>query len=89
MMIIGRLRTPLNSSKTLRAAPEVRRCTAVTTTRAGKCTMSCVKNALLGECDAVPEMKVGPSEPASRSRLQTAVSCYCPTAAVVNVTEKA
>ena len=28
------------------------------------------------EHDAVPEMKVGPSEPACRSRLQTAVSCF-------------
>jgi len=51
--------------------------------------MSCVKNALREECDAVPEMKVGPSEPVSRNRLQTAVSCYCLRAAVVNVTEKA
>jgi len=34
-------------------------------------------------------MKEGPSEPACRSRLQTAVSCCRPTAVVVNVTEKA
>src|SRR5215469_4337495 len=26
-------------------------------------------------CDAVPEMRVGPSEPAVRSRLQTTASC--------------
>src|SRR6266851_2493785 len=38
---------------------------------------------------AVPEMKVGPSEPAFRSRLQTTVSCFGPMAEVVNVTEKA
>ena len=50
--------------------------------------IGCVKNAL-GKRDAVPEMKVGPSEPACRSRLQTAVSCCRPMAVVVNVTEKA
>jgi hypothetical protein len=27
------------------------------------------------ECDAVPKMRVGPSEPACRSRLQTTSSC--------------
>jgi hypothetical protein len=47
----------------------------------------CVKNAR--KRNAVPEMKEDPSEPACRSRLQTAVSCYRPMAAVVNVTEKA
>ena len=47
----------------------------------------CVKNAR--KRNAVPEMKEDPSEPTSRSRLQTAVSCYRPMAAVVNVTEKA
>jgi len=47
----------------------------------------CVKNALI-ECDAVLEMKEDPSEPACRSRLQTAVSCCRPMAVVVNVTEK-
>ena len=41
------------------------------------------------ERDAVSEMKEGPSEPAYRSRLQTTVSCCCPMAMVVNVTEKA
>jgi len=46
----------------------------------------CVKNAR--ERNAVPEMKEGPSEPACRSRLQTAVSCCRPMAMVVNVTEK-
>ena len=49
----------------------------------------CVKNVLFRECDAVPEMKEGPSEPACRSRLQTTVSCCRPMAVVVNVTEKA
>ena len=44
----------------------------------------CVKNALV-ERDAVPEMKEDPSEPACRSRLQTAVSCCRPMAVVVNV----
>ena len=39
--------------------------------------------------NAVPEMKEGPSEPACRSGLQTAVSCCRPMAVVVNVTEKA
>ena len=34
-------------------------------------------------------MKEGPSKPACRSRLQTAVSCCRPIAVVVNVTEKA
>jgi len=33
----------------------------------------------------VPEMKEDPSEPAYRSRLQTAVSCCRPMAVVVNV----
>jgi len=41
------------------------------------------------ERDAVSEMKGDPSEPACRSRLQTAVSCCRPMAMVVNVTEKA
>ena len=41
------------------------------------------------ERGAVSEMKEGPSEPACRSRLQTAVSCCRPMAVVVNVTEKA
>jgi hypothetical protein len=41
------------------------------------------------ERDAVSEMKEDPSEPAGRSRLQTAVSCCGPMAVVVNVTEKA
>ena len=45
----------------------------------------CVKN-VLAECDAVSEMKEeDPSEPVSRSRLQTAVSCCCLRAVVVNV----
>jgi hypothetical protein len=48
----------------------------------------CVKNALM-ERDAVSEMKENPSEPACRSRLQTAVSCCGPMAVAVNVTEKA
>ena len=43
---------------------------------------------VLGEDDAVSEMKVGPSESAYRSRLQTAVSCFGVMAAVVNVTVK-
>jgi hypothetical protein len=47
----------------------------------------CVKNAR--RRNAVPEMKEDPSEPACRSRLQTAVSCCRPMALVVNVTEKA
>ena len=34
-------------------------------------------------------MKEGPLQPASRSRLQTTLSCCCPMAVVVNVTEKA
>src|ERR1035438_3393814 len=38
----------------------------------------CVKNAR--KRNAVPEMKEDPSEPACRSRLQTAVSCYRPMA---------
>ena len=37
---------------------------------------------------AVREMKVGPSEPPCRGRLQTAGSCYGPMAAVVNVPVK-
>jgi hypothetical protein len=41
------------------------------------------------ERDAVSEMKEDPSEPACRSRLQTAVSCCRPMTVVVNVTEKA
>ena len=45
----------------------------------------CAKN-VFAEHGAVPEMKEGPSEPACRSRLQTAVSCF--KAAVVNVTVK-
>jgi hypothetical protein len=49
----------------------------------------CVKNACLRGRDAVSEMKEDPSEPACRSRLQTAVSCCRPMAVVVNVTEKA
>jgi hypothetical protein len=45
----------------------------------------CVKN-VLAERDAVSEMKEeDPSEPVSRSRLQTAVSCCCLRAVVVNV----
>jgi hypothetical protein len=40
----------------------------VTRTRAGKCRMSCVKNALLEARDAVSDMKVRPSEPVSKSR---------------------
>ena len=51
--------------------------------------VSCVKNALLMERGAASEMKEGPSEPVSRSRLQTTVSCCFPMEAVVNVTEKA
>ncbi len=39
--------------------------------------------------NAVPEMKEVPSEPAYRRRLQTAISCCRPMAAVVNVMEKA
>ena len=39
--------------------------------------MACAKN-VLGEHDAVSEMKVGPSKPVCRSRLQTAVSCFSP-----------
>ena len=37
---------------------------------------------------AVRKMKVGPSEPLCRGRLQTAVSCFSQKAAVVNVTVK-
>src|SRR3954469_13641837 len=37
----------------------------------------CAKN-VFAEHGAVPEMKEGPSEPACRSRLQTAVSCFSP-----------
>ena len=37
---------------------------------------------------AVREMKVGPSKPPCRRRLQTALSCYGPKAAVVNVRVK-
>jgi hypothetical protein len=37
----------------------------------------CAKN-VFSEYGAVPEMKEGPSEPACRSRLQTAVSCFSP-----------
>jgi hypothetical protein len=37
----------------------------------------CAKN-VFTEHGAVPEMKEGPSEPACRSRLQTAVSCFSP-----------
>ena len=38
---------------------------------------ACAKN-VFPEHGAVPEMKEGPSEPACRSRLQTAVSCFSP-----------
>ena len=38
--------------------------------------------------DAVSEIKEGPSQPACRSRLQTTLSCCCPMAVVVNITEK-
>ena len=41
------------------------------------CRRLCAKNVLV-EHDAVPEMKVGPSKPVCRSRLQTAVSCFSP-----------
>ena len=41
------------------------------------------------ECRAVREMKVGPSEPPCRGRLQTAISCFGRKVAVVNVMEKA
>ena len=37
----------------------------------------CAKN-VLSEHDAVSEMKVGPSKPVCRCRLQTAVSCFSP-----------
>ena len=37
---------------------------------------------------AVGEMKVGPSEPPCRRRLQTAISCFGPKAVVVNVMGK-
>jgi len=37
--------------------------------------MNCVKNVPDGH-GAVPKMRGGPSEPAGRSRLQTAVSCF-------------
>jgi hypothetical protein len=36
----------------------------------------------------VRKMKEGPSEPPCRGRLQTAISCYGPMAAVVNVMVK-
>src|SRR5207245_6603866 len=67
----------------LRIAPEARHIQTVRGLARG-----CVKNALV-ERGAVPEMKEDPSEPACRSRLQTAVSCCRPMAGVVNVTEKA
>lgn len=38
---------------------------------------ACAKN-VLGEHDAVSEMKVDPSKSVCRSRLQTAVSCFNP-----------
>jgi hypothetical protein len=38
---------------------------------------------------AVREMKVDPSEPPCRGRLQTAISCFGCKVAVVNVMEKA
>ena len=41
------------------------------------------------ERDAVAEMKEDPSEPAFRSRLQTAVGDCRPMTVVVNATEKA
>ena len=37
---------------------------------------------------AVREMRVDPSEPPCRGRFQTAISCYGPMAAVVNVMVK-
>jgi hypothetical protein len=46
-MIIGLSLTPLNSSRTSRAAAHVRQAAAVTTTRAGRCRMS-VETAPLG-----------------------------------------
>jgi hypothetical protein len=46
----------------------------------------CVKK--MRECHAVREMKEGPSESPCRRRLQTAMSCFGPMAAVVNVMVK-
>jgi len=43
----------------------------------GAARMACAKN-VLGEHDAVSEMKVGPSKLVCRNRLQTAVSCFNP-----------
>jgi hypothetical protein len=47
----------------------------------------CVKKAR--KCHAVREMKVDPSGPPCRGRLQTTISCFGRKAAVVNVMEKA
>ena len=46
----------------------------------------CVKKAR--NRHAIREMKVDPSEPSCRGRLQTAISCFGPMAAVVNVMVK-
>jgi hypothetical protein len=40
-----------------------------------KQTIVCHERTDERRCDAVPEMRVGPSEPAVRSRLQTTASC--------------
>ena len=84
-LIIRRFLTPLNSSRTMGS---VRR--GDDNSRGKVQNVLCQEErASFGARHAVPEMKVGPSEPAFRSRLQTTVSCFGPMAEVVNVTEKA
>src|SRR5207253_761498 len=60
--------------------------TAVCGTRLYGGVAGCVKKTR--KRHAVRKMKVGPSEPLCRGRLQTAVSCFSQKAAVVNVTVK-
>src|SRR5208283_5542094 len=50
------------------------------------CIRFCVTKA--GKCRAVRKMKVGPSEPPCRGRLQTAISCPGRKSVVVNVMGK-
>ena len=65
-------------------------CAAVGTTwrasKLGGIASGCVKKT--GNRHAVREMEVDPPEPSCRGRFQTAISCYGPMAAVVNVMVK-
>ena len=54
--------------------------------RFAEITSGCVKKT--GNRHAVREMEEGPPRPPCRGRFQTAISCYGPMAAVVNVMVK-